>query len=284
MTYTDEDWKPTRVRRAGLSEDTSTGVTQVLTDCGWAYCKALGNRQGPHVLACEWVCLRLARWLGLPTFRGAIIHLDEDATFPLPEHGGRKYHAQSGPCFVTRGTPGRKWDGTPQDLDRLLNPHDVAKLVVFDTWVLNRDRHYPDYAARRPNYGNVFFAAEEDVADKFVLVAMDHTHCFDNGVLHARLDNIGYAKDERLYGLFPEFRPRVSPAGIHTVLDRLRQVERSDVEPILTDVPAEWEVDAQARGACLELIVSRARYLCEALPATVRAALGAGPESTAGGE
>lgn len=205
MLYTDPDWRPTRIKRVGVSEHTSTGVTQVLTDCGWAYCKPLGNRQGEQVLACEWVALKLARWLGLPTFRAAIIHLDEDATFPLPEHNGQKYHARAGPCFLTESTPGRKWDRTTQDLDRLENLEAVATLVVFDTWVRNRDRHYPDYDARKPNYDNVYFASLQHAPAKYRLVAMDHTHCFDNGQLHGKLARIDFVQDEKVYGLFPEF-------------------------------------------------------------------------------
>ena len=89
MRYTDPTWQPTTIHRVGEAERTSTGV-RVLTDAGWAFCKPIGNRQGEHALACEWVCLRLARWLGLPTFRGEIIDLPEEAAFELPEHKGHR--------------------------------------------------------------------------------------------------------------------------------------------------------------------------------------------------
>jgi hypothetical protein len=269
MVYSDESWKPTAIKRIGRSEETSTGVTQVLTDCGWAYGKPLGNRQGEHALASEWVCLMLARWLGLPTFRGAIITLEEDVTFPLPEHNGQKYYARAGPCFITESTPGRKWDRSVEDLDRLTNPDDVVKLVVFDTWALNRDRHYPDYSARKPNYDNVYFAtAERD--DEYRLVAMDHTHCFDNGQLHNRLGNIQYVKDERVYGLFPEFFTRISSVTLAAPLGRLKAAAREMVEPILAQVPREWEVDEVSRAAWLELIVGRAQYLAENLAGAIQ--------------
>lgn len=105
MRYTHDDWTPTCIRRAGGSIATSTGVTEVLTDAGWAYCKPIGNRQGEQVLACEWVCIRLARWLGLTTFPAAIIELSEIATFDLPTHAGQRYHARAGAFFLTRATP-----------------------------------------------------------------------------------------------------------------------------------------------------------------------------------
>jgi hypothetical protein len=271
MVYSDNTWKPTTIKRIGLSEETSTGVTQVLTDAGWAYCKPLGNRQGEHALASEWVCLKLARWLGLPTFRGAIIELDADVTFPLPDHKGQKYHAKAGPCFVTESMPGRKWDRTPEDLDRLANPEDIGALIVFDTWILNRDRHFPDHDVRKPNHGNVYFAAIERDDAKHRLVAMDHTHCFDNGQLHNRLGNIQYVKDEKVYGLFPEFLARISPITLAAPLSRLRDATKQDVEPIIAQVPREWEVDIAARAAWLELIVHRAHYLAENLAYAIQA-------------
>ena len=70
-----------------------------MTDVGKAYCKALGNRQGPHALACEWVGSQLAKWLGLPTFDFAIMELDDQEEIPLPRGGP----APPGPA-VTRRT------------------------------------------------------------------------------------------------------------------------------------------------------------------------------------
>jgi hypothetical protein len=51
MAWTHEtNWQPTRLLEVAGSVDTSTGATEVMTDAGRAYIKALGNRQGPHVL------------------------------------------------------------------------------------------------------------------------------------------------------------------------------------------------------------------------------------------
>lgn len=61
MSYTDTDWRPTKLEFVGKGIETSTGVTRVETDAGEAYCKPIGNRQGEQVLACEWACVRLAR-------------------------------------------------------------------------------------------------------------------------------------------------------------------------------------------------------------------------------
>lgn len=69
-----------------------SGATEVTADAGRAYIKAMGNRQGPHVLATDWVGTQLTKWFGLSTFDIAILPLTEDDTFPLP----RGYEAQPG--------------------------------------------------------------------------------------------------------------------------------------------------------------------------------------------
>lgn len=265
MYYTSHHWQPTRILRVGEAEETSTGVTRVLTDAGWAFCKPIGNRQGEQVLACEWVCIRLARWLGLQTFRAAIIDLAEEATFDLPEHKGQKYHARAGPCFLTESTPGRQWNRDRSDLDLLVNPQDITLLVALDTWVRNRDRRHPDRGVRKPNYGNVFLAEVEDSPDRFRLVAMDHTHCFDNGNLHAKLANIDNVRDPLVYGLFPQFIPYMNPLIAAAAAAKLKTLEKADVVSIIQEVPAQWEVDQRARDVWAELIFQRARHLAGTL-------------------
>ena len=96
------NWRPTRLREVAGSVDTSTGATEVTTDAGRAYIKPLGNRQGPHVLATDWVGTHLAKWFELSTFDIAILTLEADDTFPLP----RGSTAQPGPAFATRALNG----------------------------------------------------------------------------------------------------------------------------------------------------------------------------------
>ena len=95
-------WKPTRLMEVAGSADTSTGATEVTTDAGRAYIKPMGNRQGPHVLATDWVGTHLARWFGLSTFEIAILTLDDDDVFDLP----RGAKAMPGPAF-RQGDGGR---------------------------------------------------------------------------------------------------------------------------------------------------------------------------------
>src|SRR5438132_6499286 len=148
-------WQPTTFLRFEEGLDTSMGTARIVTDAGPAYIKALGNRQGPHALACEWVGTQLAAWFGLPTFDFALMPIDASVDEILFLRGGR---ATSGTAFVTRATLGHTWGGTTEELDKLANPKAVSRLVVFDTWTRNCDRHPPDLTQRRPNYDNVFLA------------------------------------------------------------------------------------------------------------------------------
>ena len=144
-------WNPTRVLQIAGSVDSSTGATEVITDLGSAYIKPLGNRQGPHVLATDWVGTHLAKWFGLQTFDVAIVSLHSDLVFHLP----RGAVATPGPAFAARAMAGAPWNRQPRELEVLDNPEDITRLVVFDTWTLNCDRHGPRPLLHRLRRGPV---------------------------------------------------------------------------------------------------------------------------------
>src|SRR4051794_9598606 len=91
-------WTPTRILRVGQSVDSSMGTTRVKTDASAAFLKALGNRQGPHCLACELVGTRLAEWFGLSVAACAVVDLPAEMCFALP----RGARTTPGPAFVSR--------------------------------------------------------------------------------------------------------------------------------------------------------------------------------------
>jgi hypothetical protein len=112
-------WSPTKFLRFEEAFDTSMGTAKIVTDAGPAYIKALGNRQGPHPLACEWVGTQLARWFGLPTFDFALLTIDATVD-EIPFLRGGK--AASGTAFVTREAKGHPWGGDADGLKALSNP------------------------------------------------------------------------------------------------------------------------------------------------------------------
>lgn len=124
-----QKWTPTTFLRFEEPLDTSMGTARIVTDAGPAYIKALGNRQGPHPLACELVATQLARWFGLPTFDFDLIRIDA-AVDEIPFLQGGQ--AASGTAFVTRAVAGHAWGGSPEELEHLINPEALSRLVVFD--------------------------------------------------------------------------------------------------------------------------------------------------------
>ncbi len=261
-------WLPTTFLRFEEGLDTSMGTARIVTDAGPAYIKALGNRQGPHPLACEWVATQLAEWFGLPTFEFALLNVDSTVDEIPFLRGG---NAESGTAFVTRAMPGHTWGGTTEELANLANPEAVSRLVIFDTWTRNCDRHPADLTQRNPNYDNVFLADPgENDNGKPKLVAMDHTHCFTCGRdLDGRIANLASVNDDRLYGLFPGFLPHVRLEYLEAGIDRLRQLEEQFVAGIVAAIPGDWDVNVRARPALVELIWRRAAFVADNLLARI---------------
>jgi hypothetical protein len=257
----DSTWKPTRLMEVAASADTSTGATEVTTDAGRAYIKPLGNRQGPHVLAIDWVGTHLARWFGLSTFDIAILTLGADATFPLP----RGYAAEPGPAFAARAMAGEPWGKSGLQLEVLVNPEDIARLVVFDTWTLNCDRHHQDVTVRKPNYDNVYLSSEGVEGGKRRLIAMDHGLCFirSGEYLTPKLSHIDKVQDEHVYGLFPEFRGRLREDIVIECVARLREMGTTTAAEIIGTVPYQWEVPQEARQAWSNLVYRRAGFVAD---------------------
>ena len=255
------NWNPTRLMAVAGSVDTSTGATEVTTDAGRAYIKPMGNRQGPHVLATDWVGTHLARWLGLSTFDVSILTLTADDTFPLP----RGFTAQPGPAFATRALKGEPWGSTDLQIDTIVNPEDVTRFVIFDTWTLNCDRHHYDLTARRPNPDNVFLSSEGVKSGKRRLIAMDHGLCFirSGEDLSPKLSHIGKVQDNNVYGLFPEFRKRLRQDIIESCISRLRTMDLGTADEIIESIPKEWDVTRASRRAWSELIYRRAGFVAD---------------------
>jgi hypothetical protein len=260
MTASPLPWQPQKIRRFVRSFDTGAGTVLVDTDCGKGYLKAMGNPGGEHVLACEWVGTHLAKWFELPTLDFALVPVTEIDEIRFSK-GGK---ALPGPAFITREETGQPWGGKKRELKRLINPQDISRLVVFDTWTRNCDRHSVRTGRnKRIRYDNVFLSAEAPKG-RLVLKAMDHTHCFTCGAdltgKEATLDKI---RDHHVYGLFRQFRPFLDRDAVNRSATRLRSVTGALVQGIMATVPREWDVSDSARKALVALIVARAEFVAD---------------------
>jgi len=150
-------------------------------------------------------------------------------------------------------------------LNVLVNPEDISRLVVFDTWTLNCDRQHHDPTARKPNPDNVYLSSEGVEAGKRRLIAMDHGLCFirSGEDLTSKLANIGKVQDGHIYGLFREFRERLRQSTIDDCASRLGEMDTSTADAIIESVPREWDVSQESRNAWSELICRRATFVAD---------------------
>jgi hypothetical protein len=254
-------WQPTKVVRFIKNLPSGAGTILVETDEGTGYLKAMGNPGGEHCLACEYVGTRLAQWFGLSTFNFTLINVTEVDELPFAKGGT----AKPGPAFVTKKEVGNNWGGTERELNKLVNPDDITLLVIFDTWVLNWDRYSTtDVAKPRINRDNVFLS-EEGPPGKFLLKAMDHTHCFTRSELTSKMSNLDKVRDSRVYGLFPEFLPFLDKKTAERGVRKLRAFNKTEAANIVQSIPTEWDVTDGARKALIEFLVSRAAYLVQSI-------------------
>lgn len=226
-----------------------------MSDVGEVMVKHVDNPLGPPALLCELIGTRLAAWLGLRTFEAFVV------PFPraLLVDGARPQDEP--PAFVTLFTAGRPWSGTANDLERAGNREDVAGFVLFDTWTRNRDRYWAGRGDVRKNLGNVFLAD-----DGPTLMAIDHTECFKSmRSLGPWVGHIESVRDSDIFGLFPGFGPHMRRAALQTYVDRLGAFGRTELDAILSEVPAAWWNSSALRPALESAILERGRFVCEHL-------------------
>lgn len=259
-------WQPTKIRRVVRTLPTGTQAVEVVTDAGPGYAKFITERDGPHVLAAEFIGTKLAALLGLQVLDHALIDYDGVPEVVLTS-GGK---AQPGITWSTRREERVDWSGEREDLDLLANPADVAGLVVLDTWTRNCDRYCPSRQPPRINRNNVFFSREGAPEGRFRLVAMDHTHILTCGrELTPELARIDVIKDDTVYGLFPAFAGFIQPAALRAACVRLSAVGDAAIKAIVSAVPAAWEVDAATRTALCKLLTARRDYVAGDLPTRI---------------
>ncbi len=250
-------WHPTQFQEFSRRLDSSTQVCQITTDAGPAYIKCLGNREGPHAIACDWIGTRLAELMGMPTFDYAILKLEPD---DVPFTGGRE---QAGPAMVTRAEDGDTWSKSTHELAKLSNPDDLAKLVVLDTWLRNRDRHSPN--GTRMNLDNVFLSWDRTPGNP-TLIAMDFSHAISNGrEIDVVLNHRDETRDGGIYGLFDAFAPFITAEATNVALDSIGMIGGSEISDLLWELPREWEVGEACRQALRTFLPVRRDYLRETL-------------------
>jgi len=224
----------------------------------------MGNPQGVQSLASELVGTELAAWFGLRTLEFSLIEVTESNELPM--YGGHG-NVAPGPAFISKRLENVvSLDGSDEFLSKLARPDDVAKLVVFDTWIMNEDRCAPPESllAPPPSRDNLmFFPCGRR---RYSLVAFDHTHCFAEADLWEEIRNPSLIQKSGVYGLFNEFQPYITREYVLKAVRRLEQLDRLIVEQIVNAVPKAWGITSGAAEAWVDLICHRARFVSEAVP------------------
>lgn len=257
-------WCPSWIQRHIETLGTSTNVIRVETDQGEGFLKALGNPEGPHALACEWVATRLADLVGLPTLDYALLELTPDDRLPFLRGG----YAAPGPAFITRRETGIAWGGDAEGLSHLVDRNTPVVLAVFDSWIANCDRYSrrPDGQVRfKPD--NVWLSYEGMSGLSLRMKAMDHSHAFTCGRhLSSAIAHLRHVRDETIYGVFPAFAPLIERGPVEAACARIAGIPRAELSSIIDSVPVEWAVDAATRDAWLRFLIDRAAFLQDHLP------------------
>jgi hypothetical protein len=261
MSSAAASWAPSRIVRIVAAYATNSSTVRVETDQGEGYLKALSNKAEPHNLASELVGTLLARWMKLPTLDFHLITLTEKDRIQLADGS----FAHPGPAFITRFEDGISWSGAPEDLDRLVNPDDLGRLIVFDTWTRNCDRYMPrEDRPPRVNLDNVYLSRRGAPAGQFVLKAIDHGCCFTcGGDLTPKLSHLDRVQEKKLYGRFPQFEGRTERAAMLQIVQEVEAVPRPEVEAFVQRVPQAWDLNTGARQALCDFICQRARFIRE---------------------
>ena len=258
--HSSSNWQPTEVTLFIDHVDSGAGTLIVRTDAGLAYLKALGNPDGPHALVKDLLGTHLAAMLSLPTFDYSLIEVTDLDELPFFRDG----NAEPGPAFATRGEEGSVWGSDKRLLDKIDNSDAISGLVVVDTWLRNTDRYY--LPKSRVNWDNVFFSKESTERGKLSLRVMDFSHAIQfGGELTTSVMSIGNIRDEGVFGLFPEFRERLSRDAIGHYASILGDVSKSQIEDAVELVPKQWHLDSPVRAALSSYLLQRARFVAETI-------------------
>ena len=144
-------------------------------DEGEGYLKTLGNPEDQMFWPANGLAPFLPVGLGFARLQHAIIWVTPEDNIPL----ANGTLALPGPAFITRKIAGFPLGGDQTTLRTLREAEPtIARLVVFDTWIQNCDRHRP---APQPRLNRDNVLPTKIDGGMLDLLAMDHTHAFTCG-------------------------------------------------------------------------------------------------------
>ncbi len=109
-----------------------------------------------------------------------------------------------------------------------------------------------------------FLVERRNEVGRFDLIAFDHSHCLRAPAdLSPLIKNISNTKDEKVYGLFPEFHEFVTYEYVDGALKMLTELTEPTVDAILGSIPDQWEINKETKSAIKDFIGERTSFLLE---------------------
>lgn len=244
------------------------GVLEVL-DTGDRPIKAIGeddnaylikhNILGHHLsnLIREWICYQLYKRLGVSIPKSVLLNFEPsnfyDELRPLT---GRFYdHIVFGSEWMESREPKDElYESMTPKAESLLNPAELASILVMDLWLKNNDRV--------PNNLNLIVSQRK-------LYAIDHAATFDQEPFERLADPVRkeyFVDPGEIGGLlvnthyfkyyFAQYALEFEQKGL-TLCNKIEQIDATLVEQILESVPSNWNLDLNERQAITEYLIYR---------------------------
>ena len=216
-------------------EKTDSGATDPLVgtiDNKQVIIKVSRNTYGPRVLVNEFVCLRIAQILELPIPRGGIGLINDSTDVEQLIDYEIALNDIEGLCFYSEKSEKvvEFVDLSPQLVEKLSNKNYIIRVILFDHFIHNKDRHD----------GNILLSYSNSSNLKFSII--DHSHVFNMGNDWAKIIQGSYneyyilKENEEVYSNFYEsidinlevlkdeariFKERLNRDVIVSILDEL---------------------------------------------------------------
>ncbi len=247
--YAGIHWQPRIIERVNDIKDTSTRPLVVVTDEGLALVKYMGNRAGLDALICELIGCELANLVGLDTPDFAVCNIPN---IPVRDPF---IQIEQGPAFFSRWEQAIPLSPNSLMLKNLRDKSKIALLVVFDTWVRNKDRFSIDYGGEHENnnFDNLLFKPDKR---KTRLLVIDHTHAFTETTLDDEI-NDDWITERVVYGLFDEFKPILNRNDVQSALSSIGRIDVATIRAICENVPREWGMTTALAQLLSECLVAR---------------------------
>jgi hypothetical protein len=218
------------------------------SDGNYYVVKFQNNPQHRRILVNELLGTRLASRLGLPTapvevieVRADLIHFTPDLCIEFPRS---RTPCSPGLQFGSRfpGDPRRMtlFDFLPDELlNRVVNLHDFAGMLVFDKWTCNTNGRQTLFFQELAPLEQGQSPGSENGGPRYKTVMIDQEFCFNAGEWNF--------PDAPLRGLYARNRVYAGVRGLESFAPWMERLEKRITEKVLAElvqeIPPEWYED-----------------------------------------